>query len=112
MDMARIIYSRFEVWLVKLDPVRGGEMKKTRPCIIISPKEINEHMKTVLIAPLTSTIKQFPFRLDCNFQNHEGQIALDHLRSVDKNRLVKKIGNIEEHIAIELCRLLNELFEY
>jgi mRNA interferase MazF len=110
--MAGIIYLRFEVWLVTLDPTKGGEIKKTRPCVIISPKEINEHMKTILIAPLTSTIKRFPFRLNCNFQNHEGQIALDHLRSVDKTRLVKKIGHIDEDIAVELCRLLNELFEY
>lgn len=82
--MAGIKYKRFDVWLVSLDPTKGGEIKKTRPCIIVSPKEINEYMKTVLIAPLTSTIKRFPFRLNCNFQNHQGQIALDHLRSVDK----------------------------
>jgi mRNA interferase MazF len=75
MDMARITYSRFDVWLVKLDPVKGSEIKKTRPCIIISPEEINTHMNTVIIAPLTSTIKNYPFRINCEFQNHAGQIA-------------------------------------
>ena len=69
-------------------------------------------MKTVLIAPLTSTIKRFPFRLNCNFKNHQGQIALDHLRSVDKTRLVKKVGRIDEKTALEMCQLLNEIFEY
>lgn len=101
--MAGIKYTRFDIWLVSLDPAKGSEIKKTRPCIIISPKEINEHMKTVLIAPLTSTIKGFPFRLNCTFQNHAGQIALDHLRSVDKIRLVKKMGHIHEETAMELC---------
>ena len=76
MDMAGIVYCRFEVWLVSLDPSKGSEIQKTSPCVIISPKEINDYMNTVLIAPLTSTIKEFPFRLNCNFQNHQGQIAL------------------------------------
>lgn len=110
--MAGIKYIRFDVWLVTLDPVTGSEIKKTRPCVIISPKEINEYMKTVLIAPLTSTIKRFPFRLNCNFQDHPGQIALDHLRSVDKSRLVKKIGQIDKETALEMCQLLNVIFEY
>jgi mRNA interferase MazF len=95
MDMARITYTRFDVWLVDLDPVMGSEIKKTRPSVIISPKEINQHMNTVIIAPLTSTIKNFPFRLNCKFQNHNGQIALDHIRSVDKIRLVRKVGVIQ-----------------
>lgn len=112
MDMARITYARFDVWLVSLDPAKGSEIKKTRPCVIISPKEMNEYMKTVLIAPLTSTIKRFPFRLNCNFNNHQGQIALDHLRSVDKIRLVKKVGRIDEKTALETCQLLNEIFGY
>lgn len=110
--MAGIKYIRFDVWLVTLDPATGSEIKKTRPCVIISPKEINEYMKTVLIAPLTSTIKRFPFRLNCNFQDHPGQIALDHLRSVDKSRLVKKIGQIDKETALEMCQLLNVIFEY
>jgi mRNA interferase MazF len=69
-------------------------------------------MQTVLIAPLTSTITRFPFRLHCTFQHHRGQIALDHLRSVDKSRLLKRLGSIEENTAIDLCQLLNVLFEY
>ena len=93
--MARITYTRFDVWLVDLDPVMGSEIKKTRPSVIISPKEINQHMNTVIIAPLTSTIKNFPFRLNCKIQNHNGQIAPDHIRSVDKIRLVRKVGVIQ-----------------
>lgn len=93
--MPRITYTRFDVWLVDLDPVMGSEIKKTRPSVIISPKEINQHMNTVIIAPLTSTIKNFPFRLNCKFQNHNGQIAPDHIRSVDKIRLVRKVGVIQ-----------------
>ena len=112
MDMARIIYSRFEIWLVSLDPAIGSEIQKTRPCIIISPKEINDYMNTVLIAPLTSTIKKFPFRLNCNFQNHPGQIALDHIRSVDKTRLIKRLGSIDDQIPPGICQILQALFEY
>lgn len=110
--MARIVYSRFEVWLVSLDPVKGSEIKKTRPCVIISPREINDHMNTILVAPLTSTIKQFPFRLNCSFQNHEGQIALDHIRSVDKIRCVKKMGIIQKETGYEICQLLIALFTF
>jgi mRNA interferase MazF len=110
--MAGIIYSRFEVWLVSLDPAKGSEIRKTRPCIIISPKEINDHMNTVIVAPLTSTIKNFPFRLNCRFRNHNGQIALDHIRSVDKIRLVKNIGIIKGATAREICQLLHSIFEF
>jgi mRNA interferase MazF len=110
--MAGMIYARFDVWLVTLDPVKGSEIKKTRPCVIISPMEINLHMKTVIVAPLTSTIKNFPFRLNCQFQGHPGQIALDHIRSVDKMRLLKKIGNIDESTAYETSQLLLTIFEY
>ena len=112
MDMARIVYSRFEVWLVSLDPAPGSEIQKTRPCIIISPKEINDYMNTVLIAPLTSTIKKFPFRLNCNFQNHRGQIALDQIRSIDKTRLIKKPGLIDDETSPGICQILQALFEY
>jgi mRNA interferase MazF len=110
--MAGITYSRFDVWLVSLDPVKGSEIKKIRPCIIISPREINDQMNTVIIAPLTSTIKNFPFRLNCKFQDHPGQIALDHIRSVDKIRLVKRLGVIEESTAQDVCQLLLELFDF
>lgn len=110
--MAAITYSRFDVWLVSLDPAKGNEIKKTRPCVIISPKEINDHMNTVIIAPLTSTIKNFPFRLNCKFQDHNGQIALDHIRSVDKSRLVKKLGNMDQSTSMHICQLLIEIFDF
>jgi mRNA interferase MazF len=85
---------------------------RLKSIIILSSKEINDQMNTVIIAPLTSTIKDFPFRLNCKFQDHLGQIALDHIRSVDKIRLVKRLGVIEESTAQDVCQLLLELFDF
>ena len=83
---------RGDVYLVDLNPTKGAEIKKTRPAVIISPYEMNNTLKTVIIAPLTSTIRAYPFRVDCVFQKKNGQIALDQIRSLDKKRLVKKMG--------------------
>jgi mRNA interferase MazF len=88
MDMVR-----GDVYLVDLNPTKGAEVKKTRPAVIISPDEMNNTLKTVVIAPLTSTIRAYPFRFDCTFQRKKGQIALDQIRSLDKKRLIKKLGN-------------------
>lgn len=84
---------RGDVYLVDLNPTMGAEIKKTRPAVIISPNEMNNTLKTVIIAPLTSTIRAYPFRVDCTFQRKRGQIALDQIRSLDKKRLIKKLGN-------------------
>lgn len=84
---------RGDVYLVDLNPTKGAEIKKTRPAVIISPDEMNNTIKTVIIAPLTSTIRAYPFRVDCTFQRKNGQIALDQIRSLDKKRLIKKMGN-------------------
>ena len=103
---------RFEVWLVNLDPTQGSEINKTRPCVVISPDELNRYLRTVTIAALTSSPRTYPSRVDCEFQNKAGQVALDHIRSVDKTRLVRKLGELAEATAREVCARLAELFQY
>ena len=103
--------ARFEVWLVKLNPTKGREISKTRPCIVISPDEMAA-LSTVLVAPMTTRGFHFPCRVRCEFQGKEGMILLDQIRAVDKSRLVKKLGVIDETIQKESCRRLQELFAY
>lgn len=103
---------RFEVWLVNLDPTQGSEINKTRPCVIISPDELNRHLRTVTIAALTSSQRAYPSRVDCEFQGKAGQVALDHIWSVDKTRLVRRLGNFSADTAQEMCARLVELFQY
>lgn len=109
MDM---VVKRFDVWLVDLEPVRGSEISKTRPCIVISPDEANDFLRTVTVAALTSTKKRYPTRVDCLFEQKEGQVALDQIRSVDKIRLVKKIGLMDEKINRQICERLTKLFSF
>lgn len=101
-----------EVWLVDLEPVKGSEISKTRPCLIISPNETNKFLKTVTIAAMTTTEKNYPTRVDCIFNSQKGQIALDQIRSVDKVRLVKRLGIMDDAIARKVSETLVELFRY
>ena len=103
---------RFEVWLVNLDPNQGSEINKTRPCVIISPDELNRYLRTITIAALTSSQRAHPSRVDCEFQGKTGQVALDHIRSVDKIRLVRQLGSLSADTAQEVCARLVELFKY
>jgi len=103
--------SRFEIYLVALDPTVGSEIQKTRPCIVISPDEINI-LRTVIIAPLTSKGFDFIFRPKIKFQNKEGLVLLDQIRTVDKKRLIKKIGKIDENKAKEIADILVEMFRF
>lgn len=103
---------RFEVWLVNLDPTQGSEINKTRPCVIISPNELNRYLRTITVAALTSSQRAYPSRIDCHFQGKEGQIALDHIRSIDKMRLVRRLGVLDTDTAQEVCVRLGELFQY
>ena len=103
---------RFEVWLVNLDPTQGSEINKTRPCVVISPDELNRYLRTVTIAALTSVGRDYPSRVNCQFQGKAGQVALDHIRSVDKSRLVRKLGTISATTAQGVCARLAELFQY
>ena len=85
------IAHRFEIRLTRLDPTEGSEMKKIRPCIIISDEDSNQYLNTVIIAPLTKTIKPFPARVTCQFKDIQGAVSLDQIRAVDKRRLIKKM---------------------
>lgn len=104
---------RFDVFLVNLDPTIGSEIKKTRPAVIISPDAMNlSRLKTVIIAPMTSTIKDnFPTRILIEFKDKKGQIALDQLRSIDRARIVKKLGVIETKVQNKVLDLLSIIFQ-
>jgi len=102
---------RYEIYLVKLNPTIGSEIQKTRPCIVISPNEMNI-LKTIIIAPLTSKGFDFVFRPKITFQDKKGLVLLDQIRTVDKSRLTKKIGVVEEKKAKEIADLLVEMFTY
>ena len=100
---------RFEVWLVKLDPTVGREIKKTRPCVIVSPNEMSP-LSTVIVAPLTSKGFAFPGRVSTQFQGKKGLILLDQMRSVDKQRLSQKLGPVNKTTKDDLCTVLQEIF--
>jgi mRNA interferase MazF len=102
---------RGEVHLVGLDPTRGREMKKTRPCVVVSPDELNAHLQTVIVAPLTSTGKPYPFRISCRFQRKSGSVVLDQIRTVDRDRLVRRLGVLSPAEFENVLRLLREMFE-
>ncbi|MBC7899029.1 MAG: type II toxin-antitoxin system PemK/MazF family toxin [Saprospiraceae bacterium] len=102
--------SRFEVYLVNLDPHPSKDAKNTRPCVVISPDEVNRNLETVIIAPIGSTKLQYPTRVPIEFLNNQRFIVLDQMRAVDKNLLVKKIGEIERSARVTLLERLQELF--
>lgn len=105
-----MVAKRFEVYLVSLDPTKGREIKKTRFCLIVSPNEMNEHIATVIVAPMTTRGRPYPTRVACTFQGKEGQIVLDQIRTVDKVRLVKRLGQISTATQKEVLALLAEMF--
>lgn len=102
--------SRFDVFLISLDPTRGSEIRKTRPCLIISPDEMNDHIRTVIVAPMTTKGRQYPTRVSCTFQGKRGQIVLDQIRTVDKTRLVRHLGTISDAAQTKVLDALQELF--
>ena len=103
--------NRFDIVLVKLNPTVGSEIQKTRPCIIISPNEMNV-LKTIIIAPMTSKGFNFIFRPKIKFEDKNGLVLLDQIRAVDKTRIVKKIGAVEKRKSKEISKMLMEIFEY
>lgn len=109
--MVKPIIERFDIWLVQLDPTKGSEIKKTRPCIVISPNEMSP-LKTAIIAPMTSKGFNLPTRISCTFQGKKGLILLDQMRAVDKTRLVQKLGVISKNAQIKTINCLQELFAY
>ncbi len=101
---------RFDVYLISLDPTQGHEINKTRPCLIISPNELNISIRTVIIAPMTTKGRNYPTRIPVEFDGKQGQIVLDQIRTVDKSRLVKKLGTISEVEAATVLDILQRLF--
>jgi len=104
--------NRFDVFLVSLNPTQGAEINKTRPCLIISPDEMNDYIKTVIIAPMTTKVKLYPTRISIKFNQTDGQIALDQIRSIDKSRLIKKLGVINIDETKQVIKVLQEMFAY
>ncbi len=101
---------RDEVWLVSLEPTQGSEIRKTRPCLVISPQEMNQHLRTVIIAPMTTTERLYPTRVGLTFQGKRGQVALDQFRAVDQQRLVRKLGAVPARVAQSVSTVLIEMF--
>jgi mRNA interferase MazF len=109
MDM---VVQRSEVWLVNLDPTVGREIGKSRPCVILSPDEANRHLQTVTAAPLTSTIKPWPTRVNCRFDGRTGQIAIDQIRAIDKERLIKRLRQLDTATLQRLFQTLDAYFRW
>ena len=105
-----MVVERFEVFLITLDPARGMEIQKTRHCLVISPDEMNRHIGTVLIAPMTTRSRNYPSRVACVFGGMSGQIVLDQIRAVDKSRLVKRLGRIDESSQSAVLEVLARMF--
>jgi mRNA interferase MazF len=105
-----MVIERFSIFLVRLDPTTGAETAKTRPCVVVSPDELNRSVSTVIIAPMTVVCRGWPTRVEITFQGKSGEIALDQIRAVDKSRLVKRLGKLDSEIAGAVLDTLGELF--
>ena len=102
----------FDVYLTNLDPAVGSEIQKTWPCLIVSPNEMNKHIRTVIVAPMTTAGKDYPTRVSCTFKKKKGQIVLDQIRTIDKKRLVKKLGTIDPETQLKVITILQRLFSF
>lgn len=107
-----VVMKQFEVWTVELNPTKGSEINKTRPCLIISPNNMNKLLNTIIVAPLTHAHKNYPTRINCSFKGEEGQVVLDQIRSVDKIRLVKKMGRFDSETSKNVCTILQVMFQF
>lgn len=105
-----MVINRFDVFLVNLDPTVGHEIKKMRPCLVISPDEMNHHIRTVIVAPMTTKGRAYPTRVPCKFKGKSGQVVLDQLRTVDSIRLARKLGKISQKTGLEVLAVLQEMF--
>ena len=105
-----MVVKRFEIFLVNLDPTVGSEIKKTRPCLVISPDQMNLYINTVIVAPMTTKGNPYPTRVGCKFRGKQGMVILDQIRTVDKTRLVQKAGRLDTKTQAEVLRVLGELF--
>jgi mRNA interferase MazF len=102
--------ARGEVFLVTLNPTRGGEIRKTRPCVVVSPDELNAHLRTFIVAPLTTGSHAYPFRVSCRFGGKSGHIVLDQVRTVDRERLVKRLGSVSPTVLGQALNVLRQMF--
>lgn len=102
--------TRGDVHLVRLDPTLGSEIQKTRPCVVVSPDELNAHLRTVIVAPLTTGGRAYPWRIRCRFQQRSGYVVLDQLRTVDRERLIKPLGTLSGQTLAEVLAALQEMF--
>ncbi len=105
-----MVINRFDVFLITLDPTCGSEIRKTRPCLIVSPDEMNDHIRTVIVAPMTTRGRPYPTRVSCTFQGKRGQVVLDQIRTVDKTRLVRRLGAIATGVQAKVLDALREMF--
>jgi len=107
-----VVVKRFDVYLVNLDPTIGSEIQKTRPCLVVSPDEMNRNIRTVIIAPMTSANKDYPTRVSCKFRKKQGQIVLDQIRTTDKKRLLKRLGTIDSKAQLDVVSILQRMFAF
>lgn len=105
-----MVIKRFDIYLINLDPTVGSEIQKIRPCVVVSPDEMNLFIKTVIIAPMTTKGRNYPTRVSCRLQGKPGQIVLDQIRTVDKTRLIRRIGQLGEQTRTEVLSKLQEIF--
>ena len=105
-----MVVKRFEVYLVNLDPTVGSEIRKTRPCVVVSPDEMNRHIRTVIVAPMTTKGRPYPTRVSREFESKQGQVVLDQLQTVDKKRLAKRLGYLDEATGRVVLAVLAEMF--
>jgi mRNA interferase MazF len=105
-----MVIKRFDVYLVNLDPTIGSEIRKSRPCLIVSPDEMNRHIATVIVAPMTTKGKDYPTRVPCNFKGKDGQVVIDQISTIDKSRLVQKLGRIDKQTQEAVLSILAEMF--
>ncbi len=105
-----MLIRRFDVFLVNLDPTIGSEIQKSRPCLVISPDELNEAIRTAIIAPMTTRGRVYPTRIACRFQRKDGQIVLDQIQTVDRVQLIRKLGKLDPETSLTILEVLREMF--
>jgi len=107
-----MVVNRFDVYLINLDSTVGSEIKKIRPCLIISPDEMNRNIRTVIVAPMTTAGREYPTRISCTLKKKKGQIIIDQIRTIDKSRLIKKLGTIDPNTQLDVIAVLQRLFAF
>jgi mRNA interferase MazF len=105
-----VVVARFEVWLIALDPTLGSEIRKTRPCVVVSPDEMNGRLSTLIVAPLTTRRRAWPTRVPVVFQKKAGEVVLDQIRTIDRARLVRRLGSLEQETGEQVLSVLQEMF--